>query len=238
MAQAGNDYAEADMQDIGEHYSEAGQIGHGPYYDMPNVDPSLLGINISPSQAYAADMSSENLTPSKSKRKTAARTKNGKRRRIAEVEEPEPQESSEEDNEAEEDEDTEPESEEEDEEEYEEPEPVVSKRTRASLKRKVATPKTPKSASKSSTKTRSSTRKSKSASKKDDILPFHRSRRPPSNITDARPIARSFEECDEADKKLIVMRDQGKKTWAEIRGVWEAITKQKTGKSTLPNRYE
>jgi hypothetical protein len=237
MAQANDDYVEADMQDVDEHYDEAGQIGHGPYYDMPNVDPSLLGINISPSQAYAADMSSENLTPSKSKRRSAARTKNGKKRKVAEMEEPEPQESSEEDNEAEEDEDAEAESEEEEEEEYEEPEPVVSKRTRASLKRKVATPKTPKSASKSSTKTRSSTRKS--ASKKDkDILPFHRSRRPPSNITDARPIARSFEECDEADKKLIVMRDQGKKTWAEIRGVWEAITKQKTGKSTLPNRYE
>jgi hypothetical protein len=235
MAQAGDEYVEADMQDVGAHYGEDGQNGHGPYYDLHNLDPSLLGDGISPSQAYTGDVSAEGLTPSKTKRKSAARTKNGKKKRVVEVEEPESQESSEE-AEDEEDEDAEPESEEEDEDEYE-PEPVVSKRTRASLKRKVATPKTPKSTSKSSTKTRSSTRKSKS-SKKDDVLPFNRTRRPPSKIIDARPIARSFEECDEADKKLIVMRDQHKKTWAEIRGVWEAITKQKTGKSTLPNRYE
>jgi hypothetical protein len=235
MAQAGDDYEEADMQDVGEHYGEGGQIGNGPYYDMSNLDPDLLGDDISPSsQAYAGDVSLQGLTPSKSKRKAVARTKNGKKQ-VVEVEEASEEEDEEED---EEDEDAEPESEEDDEDKYEEPEPVVSKRTRASLKRKVATPKTSKSTSKASSKGRSSTRKSKSASKKDEILPFHRTRRPPKVIIDARPIARSFEECDEADKKLIVMRDQDKKTWAEIRGVWEAITKQKTGKSTLPNRYE
>lgn len=62
----------ADMQDIGNHYGEVGQIGQGPYFNIPNLDPSLNnfldhdmanihlgGTNgISSSQAYGGDVSS------------------------------------------------------------------------------------------------------------------------------------------------------------------------------------
>jgi hypothetical protein len=72
-----------------------------------------------------------------------------------------------------------------------------------------------------------------------DAVPFTRMRRAPKNgIIDSRPIPRSYEECDEADKALIDMRDKGKKTWVEVRVAWEEFTGQKTGASTLPNRYK
>jgi hypothetical protein len=70
-------------------------------------------------------------------------------------------------------------------------------------------------------------------------MPFNRQRRAPKNgIMDSRPIPRSYDECDEADKALLDMRDEEKKTWKQIRAVWEELTRQKTGTSTLPNRYE
>lgn len=79
----------------------------------------------------------------------------------------------------------------------------------------------------------------KSGGRARDAVPSHRQRKPPKNgITGARAIARSYEECDEADKALIDMRDVDRKTWKEVRMAWEELTGQKTGVSTLPNRYE
>lgn len=34
------------------------------------------------------------------------------------------------------------------------------------------------------------------------------------------------------------MRDKENRTWRDIRVWWEEMTGQKTGNSTLPNRYE
>ncbi|KAK5116552.1 hypothetical protein LTR85_009177 [Meristemomyces frigidus] len=59
---------------------------------------------------------------------------------------------------------------------------------------------------------------------------------PAKAVAGARAIARSYEECSESDKKLIDMRDAGR-SWVDIRGEWEKITGDKTGNSTLPNRY-
>ncbi|GAB7331902.1 hypothetical protein MBLNU13_g03832t1 [Cladosporium sp. NU13] len=80
-AGAYHDNSNADMQDIGNHYGEVGQIGQGPYFNIPNLDPSLNNLldhemanghlgganGISLSQAYGDDVSSEALTPSDSK---------------------------------------------------------------------------------------------------------------------------------------------------------------------------
>lgn len=55
---------------------------------------------------------------------------------------------------------------------------------------------------------------------------------------EGRIIPRSYEECDRADKALIDLREKEQKTWKEIRQAWEQMTGQKTGNSTLPNRYE
>ncbi|KAI5368264.1 hypothetical protein Slin15195_G033970 [Septoria linicola] len=52
----------------------------------------------------------------------------------------------------------------------------------------------------------------------------------------ARPIPRTYEECDEADKMLIEWRDQ-KKEWAPIKVEWKRLTGEGTAQSTLPNRY-
>lgn len=52
----------------------------------------------------------------------------------------------------------------------------------------------------------------------------------------ALPIARSYAECAEHDKKLIDMRDAGE-SWPDIRKEWERITGEAAGRSTLPNRY-
>lgn len=45
-----------------------------------------------------------------------------------------------------------------------------------------------------------------------------------------------YAEADHADRKLIEMRDAGS-SWADIRAEWEKLTGEKTGLSTLPNRY-
>lgn len=52
----------------------------------------------------------------------------------------------------------------------------------------------------------------------------------------ARAIARSYDECSEADKMLLDLRDAGE-GWAKIRHEWEKLTGEKIGSSTLPNRY-
>lgn len=49
-------------------------------------------------------------------------------------------------------------------------------------------------------------------------------------------IPRTYEECEDIDKKLISMRDSGK-GWADIRRMWKEETGEDAGKSTLPNRY-
>jgi len=52
----------------------------------------------------------------------------------------------------------------------------------------------------------------------------------------ARPIPRSYDECDAADTMLMKWRDEGV-LWPEIRTEWTKITGEKSGVSTLPNRY-
>ena len=49
-------------------------------------------------------------------------------------------------------------------------------------------------------------------------------------------IPRSYDECEDFDKQLISMRDAGT-GWDQIRKAWTDATGEKTGKSTLPNRY-
>lgn len=233
------------MQDVGNHYDEVGHIGQGPYFNMQNLDPRLSNIldrdranihlggadGISPTEAYGEQMGSEVLTPSKSK--SATRAKKGKKAQIAEAEDPDPEVPCEEDDEEEGDDF---ESEDEDQEDYEEP--VVRKKHRPATKLKLSTPKSHKGTPKSSARSSKTARRS-GGTKTKDALPFNRQRRAPKNgITDSRPIPRSYDECDEADKALLDMRDKEKKTWKEIRAMWEELTGQKTGTSTLPNRYE
>jgi hypothetical protein len=52
----------------------------------------------------------------------------------------------------------------------------------------------------------------------------------------SRVIPRSLEDCDEADKTLISMRESGL-DWNPIRAKWLELTGEKTATSTLPNRY-
>ncbi|TKA81975.1 hypothetical protein B0A49_00470 [Cryomyces minteri] len=59
---------------------------------------------------------------------------------------------------------------------------------------------------------------------------------PTKAITPGRAIPRTMEECNEADRMLLSMRDTGK-AWDEIKEAWEAATGEKVGRSTLPNRY-
>ena len=49
-------------------------------------------------------------------------------------------------------------------------------------------------------------------------------------------IPRTFDECEDIDKKLITLRDGGM-SWPDIRKMWKEETGEETGKSTLPNRY-
>ncbi|KAK5008310.1 hypothetical protein LTR28_004156 [Elasticomyces elasticus] len=71
-----------------------------------------------------------------------------------------------------------------------------------------------------------------------------KTRKPPIDVvwdsptfqTPKHEIPRTIDECDEADRTLIAMKDSGK-PWADIRAAWELITGEKTGASTLPNRY-
>ncbi|KXT08971.1 hypothetical protein AC579_4030 [Pseudocercospora musae] len=55
-------------------------------------------------------------------------------------------------------------------------------------------------------------------------------------LAQTRPIPRSHDECDEADKLLLELRDDGG-DWKDIRPKWTALTGEKTAPSTLPNRY-
>jgi hypothetical protein len=79
-------HAVADMQDVGNHYGEVGQLGQGPYYGMPNLDPRLSNLldqdmaNID----LGGDASSEAVTPSKST--SVAHAKKGKKAKAAEDE--------------------------------------------------------------------------------------------------------------------------------------------------------
>ncbi|CZT23646.1 uncharacterized protein RCC_09360 [Ramularia collo-cygni] len=52
----------------------------------------------------------------------------------------------------------------------------------------------------------------------------------------ARVIPRSLDECDDADKELITMREAGHE-WKAIRARWAEMTGETTATSTLPNRY-
>ncbi|EME85677.1 uncharacterized protein MYCFIDRAFT_122067, partial [Pseudocercospora fijiensis CIRAD86] len=55
-------------------------------------------------------------------------------------------------------------------------------------------------------------------------------------IAQTRPIPRSYDECDEADKMLLELRDDGG-DWKDIRPKWTELTGEGTAPSTLPNRY-
>ncbi|KAK4506088.1 hypothetical protein PRZ48_004053 [Zasmidium cellare] len=51
-----------------------------------------------------------------------------------------------------------------------------------------------------------------------------------------RIIPTTMDECSEADKLLLSLRDAGH-TWRDIRTQWTALTGDATAASTLPNRY-
>lgn len=59
---------------------------------------------------------------------------------------------------------------------------------------------------------------------------------PQKKAIEGRMIPRTLDECEDIDKNLINMRDSGK-GWPEIRKMWQDATGERTGKSTLPNRY-
>ncbi|KAI7211706.1 hypothetical protein KC333_g7531 [Hortaea werneckii] len=61
-------------------------------------------------------------------------------------------------------------------------------------------------------------------------------KKPLKPTTPAKAIPRSYDESGPADRQLLDMRDSGS-TWPEIRAAWETLTGEKTGASTLPNRY-
>ena len=56
------------------------------------------------------------------------------------------------------------------------------------------------------------------------------------SVVKGRGIPTSMAEASEADRAMLRMREEGK-TWLEINSMWEAMTGEKTGKSTLPNRF-
>ncbi|GAB7332405.1 hypothetical protein MBLNU13_g04216t2 [Cladosporium sp. NU13] len=115
---------------------------------------------------------------------------------------------------------------------------MVRKKHRSSTKLRTPIAEGRNGTPKSSARSRKTARRS-TGTKIKDPMPFNRQRRAPKQgIMDARPIPRSYDECDEADKALLDLRDEEKKTWKEIRAVWEELTGQRTGTSTLPNRYE
>ena len=195
---------------------------------MADIDLQADSNDVSPTQAYAGDMSSAALTPpTKPKRTLSKRNKKGKQKQSVAVEDPESQVPSEDEDE----DDVEPD----DESDEFTPEPAVAKKKTPSRRR--AAPKTPRSGATPKKAARKSA--GTSARKPQDDIPFNRQRRAPKNgIMDARPIARCYDECDEADKALLDLRERELKTWKEIRVVWEEMTGHKTGNSTLPNRYE
>jgi hypothetical protein len=244
-------YADANMVDASDVYGLGDTLGDAPYYGIPQVDPELSNLldddmanidllaesnDVSPTQAYGGDVSSAALTPpNKPKRTLSKRNRKGKQKQSVAVEDPGSQVPSEDD-----DDDEQPEDESD---EFTPEEPATTKKSakKTPSRRRPAAPKTPKSGATPRKAARKSagTSARKSAAKTQDEIPFNRQRRAPKNgITEARPIARCYDECDEADKALLDLRERELKTWKEIRVVWEEMTGQKTGTSTLPNRYE
>lgn len=63
-----------------------------------------------------------------------------------------------------------------------------------------------------------------------------RTRKPGAKQLNARVIPRSLDECDDADKELITLRESGAE-WKTIRLRWAEMTGENTATSTLPNRY-
>ncbi|KAI9816259.1 MAG: hypothetical protein M1827_001860 [Pycnora praestabilis] len=59
--------------------------------------------------------------------------------------------------------------------------------------------------------------------------------KPTTPHTPGRTIPTNYAEASEGDKMLLKMKEEGK-PWKEIRSMWEEITGEKTGASTLPNR--
>ena len=49
-------------------------------------------------------------------------------------------------------------------------------------------------------------------------------------------MGRTYEQCDEHDKRLIDMKEAGA-SWDAIRKEWNKLTGEITADSTLPNRY-
>ena len=256
MQQEDSLYADANMVDAGGLYGEGDTLGDAPYYGVSQVDPDISRLldddmanidlqagpsDVSPGQAYTGDVSSTVLTPpTKPKRTLSKRNKKGKQKQAFAAEDSEMQIPSEEEGGADVDVDAE---QPEDESDEFAPEPVAAKKSpkKTPSRRKSAAPRTPKSGTKTPSKARMSATKStgKSASKALDEIPFNRQRRVPKNgITEARPIARCYDECDEADKMVLDLREKELKPWKEIRVVWEEMTGRKSGVSTLPNRYE
>jgi hypothetical protein len=247
-------YADANMADASDLYGQGDTLGEAPYYGIPQIDPNLSkplddkmadidlqddSNDVSPTQAYVGDASSAAHTPpTKPKRTLSKRNNKGKQKQSVAVEDPESQVPSEDEDEDEDD--VEPEDDSDDE---FTPEPAVAKKSakKTPSKRRPAAPKTPNSGATPRRAARKSAGRSarRSAAKPQDEIPFNRQRRAPKNgIMDARPIARCYDECDEADKALLDLRERELKTWKEIRVVWEEMTGHKTGNSTLPNRYE
>ena len=228
MEQEDDGYVEAEMVEAGFQYEEATQVGQGPYYTSPG-DPNLA--NLLDDHMASVNLQSAVGTP------VAGASKGKKKHGVAFADSgseaaSEDENSSEPENER--DEDFEPE---EEEEHFFTP---TSKPLGSATRRvlKSSSSKTPKNTpSKSSSALRRTPRKS--AGKGKNAVPVHRKRRAPKNgISESRIIPRSYEECDNADKALLDMRDVERKTWKEIRNAWEGVTGHKTGASTLPNRYE
>lgn len=232
MDQEDDGYIAANMLDARYQYAESGQAGHGPYYSHPQVDPNLANL-------LNDDMSNMDLdgalgTPFMG-------TKLGKKKQAVAFEDSASEPASEEDSGPEPENDRDEDFDPEEEEEAQEQEEITPEKPLATATRKVLKPKSSKTPKKTSSKTMTTPRRTprKSGSRAGNSGSVHRQRRPPKNgITGARAIARSYEECDEADKALIDMRDVDRKTWKEVRMAWEELTGQKTGVSTLPNRYE
>jgi hypothetical protein len=224
-------FADANMADAGDMYGLGDTLGQAPYYGIPQVDPDmsrLLDDDMADVdlQADSSDISPiQPITPAnRPKRSLSKRNKKGKQKQAAAVEDPDSQVPSED-----EDEDGEDTEQPEDESDEFTPEPAAAKKRTPSKR-------TPRRAAR---KSAGSSSRRKSAAKPQDEIPFNRLRRAPKNgIMDARPIARCYEECDEADKALLDLRERELKTWKDIRVVWEEMTGHKTGNSTLPNRYE
>ncbi|KAI7218161.1 hypothetical protein KC343_g8507 [Hortaea werneckii] len=76
----------------------------------------------------------------------------------------------------------------------------------------------------------------KTPGSKGDKSSTSKKKKPTKPSTPGKAIPRSYDECGPADRQLLDMRDSGS-SWPEIRSAWEKLTGEKTGASTLPNRY-